>query len=59
MVMNLACIDLRLSMNESLVASTINSAFALGVEDKKGSLEVGKHADLIIIDSERFSSSFF
>ena len=52
--MNYACIDLRLSMNEALVASTLNSAFALGVENKLGSIEVGKQADLVIIDSERF-----
>jgi len=53
LVMSLACVDLRLSMNEALVASTINSAFALGVHETKGSIEVGKHADLLIIKSNR------
>jgi imidazolonepropionase len=51
--MNLACVDLRLSMSESLIASTINSAFALGVEDQRGSIELGKRADFIIINSAR------
>ena len=54
MVMSLACVDLRLSINEALVASTINSAFALGVEEKKGSIEVGKSADFVIINSNRY-----
>ena len=51
--MNFACIDLRLSMNESLAAATINSAFALGVENMKGSIEKGKSADFLIIESKR------
>lgn len=54
MVMNLACVDLRMSINEALAAATINSAFALGVESQKGSLEVGKDADLVIIESDRY-----
>lgn len=51
--MSLACIDLRMTMNEALAASTINSAFALGVENKHGSIEVGKQADLLVINSNR------
>jgi imidazolonepropionase len=51
--MSFACIDLRLSMNESLAASTINSAFALGVEKSRGSIEIGKCADFVVINSNR------
>lgn len=51
--MSLACVDLRLSMNEALIAGTINSAFALGVEKTRGSIEVGKQTDLLIINSNR------
>ena len=51
--MSLACVDLRLSMNEALVASTINSAFALGVENNKGSIEINKDADLLILKTKR------
>ena len=56
MVMNLACVDFRMSMNEALVAATINSAFALGVHEKKGSIEIGKNADLVIIESDRLDN---
>jgi imidazolonepropionase len=52
-VMHLACVDLRMSMNEALAAATINSAFALGVQDKRGSIEIGKQADFVIINSNR------
>ena len=51
--MSLACIDLRMTMNEALVASTLNSAFALGVQDRHGSIEVGKQADFLVINSNR------
>lgn len=55
--MSLACVDLRLSINEALAACTINSAFALGVEARKGSLENGKDTDLVIIESDRYENT--
>ena len=35
---------------EVIQSATLNGAEALGIEDKTGSVEVGKYADLIIID---------
>ena len=35
---------------EAIVASTINAAFAIGLQDRVGSIEVGKQADIIILD---------
>ena len=51
--MHLACADLRLTMSEALAASTINSAFALGVEKTRGSIETGKQADLVILRTRK------
>lgn len=44
----LATIYMKLSLEETLSAITINGAAALGIADKVGSLAVGKQADLLI-----------
>ncbi|NWT65925.1 HUTI imidazolonepropionase, partial [Prunella himalayana] len=54
MVMHLACVNMKMSMNEALAAATINAAYALGKSDTHGSLEVGKQGDLLIINSSRW-----
>lgn len=41
-VMHLACVLLRMTMAEAVVASTLNAAAALGLGDTLGSIEVGK-----------------
>jgi N-acetylglucosamine-6-phosphate deacetylase len=40
------------SLTEALKMATINPACVIGVADHKGSLEAGKDADLVIIDSD-------
>lgn len=45
----LACRAMKLTPAEALAASTINAAAALGMEDRLGSIEVGKQADLLIL----------
>lgn len=37
---------------ECVNCATLNPATAIGVSDKKGSIEVGKEADLVILDNE-------
>ncbi|WP_394191306.1 imidazolonepropionase [Paenisporosarcina quisquiliarum] len=48
LVMNLACISMRLTPAEALVAATMNGACAIGMEEKVGSIEVGKQADIVM-----------
>ena len=43
-----------MSMPEVIVASTINAAAALGEGGRRGSIEVGKAGDLVVIDAPRF-----
>lgn len=50
-VASLACYMMGLTPAEALTAVTYNAAAALGVEDKVGSLEVGKVANLVVHDS--------
>lgn len=42
---------------EALKAITINPAKHIGVEDRLGSLEVGKDADIVVTDGDPFTSS--
>ena len=52
--MHLACVNLRMTMAESLVAATINAAASLGRAHSHGSLEPGKVADMLVIDAPRY-----
>ncbi len=52
----LASTDERLSLEQSIRAYTVNGAYQLHLEDTIGSLEVGKEADLIILDRNPFET---
>lgn len=51
MILSLACSQMQMSVAESIVATTVNSAHALGMSRRVGSLEVGKQADLLMLDT--------
>ncbi len=46
----LACRYMKLTPNQAIAAATINAAAAIGMDEKVGSLEPGKQADLIVLD---------
>jgi len=48
LVMNLACISMRMTPAEALTAATYNAACAIQMEGKVGSLEEGKQADVVL-----------
>lgn len=50
LVMSLASLKMRMTPAEVISASTINAAYAIGKEEKIGSIEVGKQADILIMD---------
>jgi imidazolonepropionase len=49
MIISLACLNMGLSPEEALNAATYNGACALGCQENRGSLEVGKEADLVVL----------
>lgn len=51
MAMTLGCLGAGLSSEEALTAATLNAAAALGRADRIGSIEVGKRADLVVLDA--------
>ena len=53
-VMNHAVIYYRMTLDEALVAATINSAYAINKSHQVGSLEVGKKADLVLIKGDNW-----
>ncbi|MGP5724969.1 imidazolonepropionase [Arthrobacter rhombi] len=46
-----AVLQMRLSLTEALRAATMGGALALGVQDQVGSIEVGKRADLQLLNA--------
>lgn len=50
MVVALGVLHLRLTVEQAISATTINAAHALGRSDEIGSLEVGKRADLLVLN---------
>lgn len=54
LVMNLACISMRLTPAEALTAATYNAACAINRQQSVGSLEVGKKADIVLWDVQSY-----
>jgi len=42
-------------VEEAIRAHTVEAAFAIGAEDRLGSIEPGKLADLVVLDGDPFT----
>ena len=51
--MTLGCFGMGLSLEEAIVATTLNAACSVGEQARAGSLEIGKRADLVLLRSAR------
>ena len=54
MILSLACSQLRMTPGEAICAATINAAYALRRDQRIGSIENGKQADLAVFDVEDY-----
>jgi len=53
-VLSLACTHMKLSPAEAIAAATINGASALRLQNRKGSVEPGKDADLSLFETKDY-----
>jgi imidazolonepropionase len=51
-VIGLAVLNMEMSPAEALCGATLNAAYAIGMADRVGSLDVGKQADFLLLDGE-------
>jgi imidazolonepropionase len=54
MVMQLATLQMKMTVEESLTAATLNGAYSLGLSNETGSIESGKRADLLLLDAPNY-----
>jgi imidazolonepropionase len=50
--MALACFGMKMTLEEALVAATLNAAWSLDMADRVGSLEAGKQCDLVVVNGD-------
>ncbi|MGZ7031105.1 MAG: imidazolonepropionase [Thermoanaerobaculia bacterium] len=53
-VMQLATLQMKMTVEESLTAATLNGAYSLALAKETGSIEQGKRADFAIIDAPNY-----
>ena len=51
-VIGLAVLNMMMTPAEALVGATLNGAYAIGQAEKVGSLDIGKQADILILDGD-------
>jgi imidazolonepropionase len=51
-VIGLAVLNMQMTPLEALVGATLNPAYAIGIADRVGSLDVGKQADFLLLDGD-------
>lgn len=53
-VIQLACLQMKMTVEEALTAATLHGAIGLGLGTDRGTLEVGKRADMVILDAPSY-----
>jgi imidazolonepropionase len=50
----MACLRMGLTVAEAISAATINAAYSLGISERVGSIEAGKQADLLVLNTRDY-----
>lgn len=58
-IQQLGCLKLKMTPEEVLTATTINAAYNLNLHHLVGSLEVGKQADILLLDAPNLEYIFY
>ncbi len=58
-MMSLACRNQKISISEALSMATINAAHSLEIADNTGSIEIGKRADILILDCKDYRTMLY
>jgi imidazolonepropionase len=58
-IMSLACLKMKMTIEESISAVTINSAKALNRNLEVGSIEIGKKADFAVFDTKEYADIIY
>jgi imidazolonepropionase len=53
-VVQLATLKMKMTVEESLTAATLNGAYSLGLAAETGSIEAGKRADFVVLDAPNY-----
>ena len=59
LVMQIAANKMKLLPEEILTAVTLNAAYHLGISDTNGSIEIGKLANVILLDAPNLNYVFY
>ncbi|HEV2720922.1 MAG TPA: imidazolonepropionase [Thermoanaerobaculia bacterium] len=54
MAVQLATLQMRMTVEEALTAATLNGAYSLRISSETGSIETGKRADLVLLDAPSY-----
>jgi imidazolonepropionase len=54
MVIQLATLRMRMTVEEALTAATLNGAYSLRLSSETGSIEAGKRADIVLLDAPSY-----
>jgi len=54
LMITLSVLNMNMTVEEAITASTLNAAYAVGLGSRIGSLDVGKQADFVLLNEDSY-----